>query len=173
MHRTHAEARACYQVLYSSSRTRLIPGAVAAQVLEKQVHPLLSGFYDTPFITWLLKTRDEFGSRVFFEDQLGVNRHWLEMRWGAEEVDTLITHYAGAVLPCQCHLPLRLHSAHSPKAEATEMLGIIATRCPCFRSATAERMHNRACQQERQRLIGCPQSLFAQAKCCVQWLMRA
>lgn len=65
--------------------------------------PLLSGFYDTPFITWLLKTRPENAAKVFFEDQLGINRHWLQMRWGAEEVPTLITHYAGAALPFACY----------------------------------------------------------------------
>ena len=40
---------------------------------------------------------------MFFEDQLGINRHWLQMRWGAEEVPTLITHYAGAMLPFAPH----------------------------------------------------------------------
>ena len=70
------------------------------QVLEKEVFPLLSGFYDTPFITWLLKTREEYRSKVFFEDQLGINRHWLQMQWGAEEVPTLVAHYAGVTFPC-------------------------------------------------------------------------
>jgi len=70
------------------------------------VFPLLSGFYDTPFITWLLKTRPENAAKVFFEDQLGINRHWLQMRWGAEELPTLITHYAGAMLPFARHSTL-------------------------------------------------------------------
>ena len=55
----------------------------------------MTGFYDTPFITWLLKTQEKYNSKVFFEDQLGINRHWLGMNWGAEDVDTMITHYAG------------------------------------------------------------------------------
>ena len=66
------------------------------QILEKEVFPLLSGFYDTPFIVWLLKTQSKYNSKVFFEDQVGLNRHWLEMQWGHEDVDTLVTHYAGA-----------------------------------------------------------------------------
>ncbi len=37
---------------------------VPMQILEKAVTPLLSGFYDTPFITWLLKTRPEYRSKV-------------------------------------------------------------------------------------------------------------
>ena len=65
------------------------------QILEKEVFPLVTGFYDTPFITWLLKTQDKYSSKVFFEDQLGINRHWLGMNWGAEDVETLIIHYAG------------------------------------------------------------------------------
>ena len=69
------------------------------QVLEKEVFPLLSGFYDTPFITWLLKTQPKYSSRVYFEDQVGINRHWLEMQWDREEVETLVTHYAGAPPP--------------------------------------------------------------------------
>ena len=68
------------------------------QVLEKEVHPLLSGFYDTPFIVWLLKTQPKYNSKVFFEDQVGINRHWLEMKWGHEDVETLVTHYAGKSL---------------------------------------------------------------------------
>ena len=57
--------------------------------------PLLAGYYDTPFIVWLLKTQAKYNTKVFFEDQLGINRHWMQMEWGEEEVDTLITHYAG------------------------------------------------------------------------------
>ena len=110
------------------------------QILQTEVFPLLSGFYDTPFIVWLLKTKDKYfekvlpclhhhlhswgpgrlpvarleltpdtclvvrrlanlscfiGRQVFFEDQIGLNRHWLQMQWGNEDVETLVTHYAG------------------------------------------------------------------------------
>ena len=67
-----------------------------AQILEKEVFPLLPGYIDTPFITWLIKTQEKYNTKVFFEDQLGINRHWMQMEWGEEPVDTLITHYAGA-----------------------------------------------------------------------------
>ena len=80
------------------------------QILEKEVFPLLTGFYDTPFITWLLKTEQKYNSKVFFEDQLGINRHWLEMKWGAEDVDTLITHYAG-----ECDAPSALTKRSVPR----------------------------------------------------------
>ncbi len=69
-----------------------------AQVLEREVHPLLSGFYDTPFIVWLLKTRPEYWEKVYLEDEISLNRHWLQFVYGAEEVATLITHYAGGQL---------------------------------------------------------------------------
>ena len=82
-----------------------------AQILEKEVHPLVSGFYDTPFITWLLKTQRKYSSRVYFEDQIGINRHWLEMHWGHEQVDTLVTHYAGA--PRLTYRPSSLHQTLS------------------------------------------------------------
>ena len=84
------------KVKYSFSR--LICVAPFIQILEKEVHPLLSGFYDTPFIVWLLKTQPKYNSKVFFEDQVGINRHWLEMKWGHEDVETLVTHYAGKSL---------------------------------------------------------------------------
>ena len=31
----------------------------------------MSGFYDTPFIVWLLKTQRKYNSRVYFEDEVG------------------------------------------------------------------------------------------------------
>ena len=78
---------------------------VRAQILEKEVFPLLSGYFDTPFITWLLKTQEKYNSKLFFEDELGINRHWMQMAWGEEEVETLITHYAGATFPRPLHCP--------------------------------------------------------------------
>ena len=71
------------------------------QVLEREVHPLLSGFYDTPFIVWLLKTRPEYWEKTYLEDEISLNRHWLQFESGAEEVATLITHYAGGPSPPQ------------------------------------------------------------------------
>ncbi len=35
-----------------------------SQILQKEVFPLLSGFYDTPFIVWLLKTRPQYIEKV-------------------------------------------------------------------------------------------------------------
>lgn len=72
------------------------------QILEKEVHPLVSGFYDTPFITWLLKTQSKYRSRVFFEDQIGINRHFVAIDWG-EEATPLVAHFAGgcpSLVPC-------------------------------------------------------------------------
>ena len=65
------------------------------QQLEKQVFPLVSGFYDTPFITWLLKTRPDYLAKVFFEDQVGINRHFAAIDWGTE-TPPLVSHFAGA-----------------------------------------------------------------------------
>ena len=67
------------------------------QVLEKEVHPLLSGFYDTPFIVWLLKTQPKYNSKVFFEDQVGINRHFVAIDWGVEP-NPLIAHFAGPLI---------------------------------------------------------------------------
>ena len=108
----------------------------AAQVLEKEVFPLLSGFYDTPFIVWLLKTRPEYAAKVFFEDQLGINRHWLQMKWGAEEVATLVTHYAGAESPCagQCQTCLSLCPAPGPRQQPRGCCPVPGTgKCTCVR----------------------------------------
>ena len=66
-----------------------------SQVLEKEIFPLVSGFYDTPFIVWLLKTRPEYLAKVFFEDQIGINRHFAAIDWGAE-TPPLLSHFAGA-----------------------------------------------------------------------------
>lgn len=66
------------------------------QVLEKELRPLVSGFYDTPFIAWLIKTQLKYNSKVYFETAIGMNRHWTGMQWGHEDVPTLVTHYAGA-----------------------------------------------------------------------------
>lgn len=63
------------------------------QVLEKEVFPLVSGFYDTPFIVWLLKTRPAYAAKVFFEDQIGINRHFVAVDWGTET--PLVSHFAG------------------------------------------------------------------------------
>ena len=68
--------------------------AAPAQTLEKEVHPLVSGFYDTPFITWLLKTETEYRDKVFFEDQIGINRHFVAIDWGVEPTP-LVAHFAG------------------------------------------------------------------------------
>jgi len=67
-------------------------------VLEQEVFPLLSGFYDTPFIVWLLKTEPEYHKMLFMEDEISLNRHWLQFEYGTEEVATLITHYAGCTI---------------------------------------------------------------------------
>lgn len=57
---------------------------------------LCSGFYDTPFFVWLLKTKQENFEKVFFEDQISLNRHWLSFEYKTEDVPTLVLHYAGA-----------------------------------------------------------------------------
>ena len=77
------------------------------QVLEREVHPLLSGFFDTPFIVWLLKTRPEYRAKLFLEDQIGLNRHWLQMGPGdwRSEPPTLVTHYAGTRAAASRPLP--------------------------------------------------------------------
>lgn len=72
------------------------------------MHPLLSGFFDTPFIVWLLKTRPEYRAKLFLEDQIGLNRHWLQMDWEGEPF-TLITHYAGRHLTCTLALLPAMH----------------------------------------------------------------
>ena len=67
------------------------------QILEKEVFPLVSGFYDTPFIAWLLKTRPDYAAKVFFEDQIGINRHFAAVQWGTET--PVVSHFAGAGRP--------------------------------------------------------------------------
>jgi len=74
----------------------LSPSVRCVQVLDKEVFPLVSGFYDTPFIAWLLKTRPEYAAKVFFEDQIGINRHFAAIDWGSE-TPPLVTHFAGAL----------------------------------------------------------------------------
>ena len=54
----------------------------------------MSGFYDTPFIAWLLKTRPDYADKVFFEDQVGINRHFAAIDWGTE-TPPLLSHFAG------------------------------------------------------------------------------
>ncbi len=75
---------------------RPLPSLCGLQVLEKEVFPLVSGFYDTPFIAWLLKTRPEYAAKVFFEDQIGINRHFAAIDWGTE-TPPLVSHFAGAL----------------------------------------------------------------------------
>ena len=93
------------------------------------MHPLVSGFYDTPFVTWLLKTQTKYNSKVYFENELGMNRHWLEMLWGREEVDTLVTHYAGAPPPGLDYVTLK----PAPNPEVLKLLcsGGVRKWTPC------------------------------------------
>lgn len=62
---------------HSSSDSRL-------QVLEREIHPLVKGFKDTPFIVYMLKTQSwgdqKYIDRVYFEQEVGLNRHWLQVR---------------------------------------------------------------------------------------------
>lgn len=57
---------------------------IPPQVLEKEVYPLVKGFKDTPFIVYMLKARayaatgEGYIERVYFEQEVGFNRHWLQ-----------------------------------------------------------------------------------------------
>ena len=51
----------------------------AAQVLEQEIHPFLPGFKDTPFILYLLKSQPKYLDRVYFEQEITINRHWLQV----------------------------------------------------------------------------------------------
>eukprot|EP00208_Stichococcus_sp_RCC1054_P005833 CAMPEP_0206142774 /NCGR_PEP_ID=MMETSP1473-20131121/18136_1 /ASSEMBLY_ACC=CAM_ASM_001109 /TAXON_ID=1461547 /ORGANISM="Stichococcus sp, Strain RCC1054" /LENGTH=1052 /DNA_ID=CAMNT_0053537897 /DNA_START=385 /DNA_END=3544 /DNA_ORIENTATION=+ len=72
-------------------------------VLEKEVYPLVKGFKDTPFIVYMLKTRpyaatgEGYIERVYFEQEVGFNRHWLQVDWASGE-NPLLTHYAGCTV---------------------------------------------------------------------------
>ena len=48
------------------------------QELEKEVH-LVVGFYDTPLLLWALKRTPGNLDRVYFERQLPLNRHFLQV----------------------------------------------------------------------------------------------
>ena len=50
------------------------------QVLEQEIHPFLPGFKDTPFILYLLKSQPKYLDRVYFEQEITINRHWLQVR---------------------------------------------------------------------------------------------
>jgi hypothetical protein len=54
------------------------------QVLEREIFPLVKGFKDTPFIVYMLKTQlwqnEKYIERVYFEQEVGLNRHWLQAR---------------------------------------------------------------------------------------------
>lgn len=67
-------------------------------ILKKEIFPLVSGFYDTPFFVWLLKTKQENFEKAFFEDQISFNRHWLSFEYKTEDVPTLVLHYAGCTI---------------------------------------------------------------------------
>ncbi len=58
--------------------------SILAQVLEREIFPLVKGFKDTPFIVYMLKTQSWRGQkyidRVYFEQEVGLNRHWLQVR---------------------------------------------------------------------------------------------
>lgn len=53
--------------------------------MEKEVWPLVKGFKDTPFIVYMLKKRScrttgvPYIDSVFFEEEIGFNRHWLQV----------------------------------------------------------------------------------------------
>jgi hypothetical protein len=49
------------------------------QVLEQEIHPFLPGFKDTPFILYLLKSQAKYLDRVYFEQEITINRHWLQV----------------------------------------------------------------------------------------------
>lgn len=60
-----------------------------AQVLEREIFPLVKGFKDTPFIVYMLKTQlwqnEKYIERVYFEQEVGLNRHWLQARCSSPE----------------------------------------------------------------------------------------
>lgn len=47
---------------------------------------------------WLLKTQEKYFSKVFFEDQISINKHWLGFEYATEDVETLVMHYAGCTI---------------------------------------------------------------------------
>ena len=53
-------------------------------MLEREIFPLVKGFKDTPFIVYMLKTQlwqnEKYIERVYFEQEVGLNRHWLQAR---------------------------------------------------------------------------------------------
>ena len=49
-------------------------------MLEQEIHPFLPGFKDTPFILYLLKSQAKYLDRVYFEQEITINRHWLQAR---------------------------------------------------------------------------------------------
>lgn len=49
-------------------------------MLEEEIHPLVPGFKDTPFILFLLKSHAKYLDRVYFEQEVTLNRHWLQVR---------------------------------------------------------------------------------------------
>ena len=55
---------------------------LALQALAKEVFPLVGGFHDTPFIVYMLKTQSwrgrSFLDGVFFEQDVQLNRHWVQ-----------------------------------------------------------------------------------------------
>lgn len=48
------------------------------QEMERAVR-LVPGFTDTPLLVWALKSTPGALDRVFFEQELGLNRHWLQV----------------------------------------------------------------------------------------------
>jgi hypothetical protein len=48
------------------------------QELEKEVH-LVQGFFDTPLLLWALKRTPCSLDHVYFERNIGMNRHFLQV----------------------------------------------------------------------------------------------
>ena len=46
----------------------------------EEIHPLVPGFKDTPFILYLLKSQRKYLDRVYLEQEVTLNQHWLQVR---------------------------------------------------------------------------------------------
>ena len=62
-----------------SQTTQYDPMCIPVQVLQEEIHPLVPGFKDTPFILYLLKSQAKYLNKVYFEQEAGLNRHWLQV----------------------------------------------------------------------------------------------
>ena len=78
---TDAMRPPCITIMQATCNVKYCLQTVLAelQVLEQEIHPFLPGFKDTPFILYLLKSQPKYLDRVYFEQEITINRHWLQV----------------------------------------------------------------------------------------------